>query len=84
MPIDAWLRGALREWAEELLDENRLKDEVFFNPVSVRKKWAEHLSGQRNWQYHMWNVLMFQEWLENQRGGVKGAFDVRVEHVAAS
>jgi asparagine synthase (glutamine-hydrolysing) len=50
MPIDQWLRGALRDWAEALLDESRLRMEVFFNHGSIRQKWAEHLSGKRNWQ----------------------------------
>jgi asparagine synthase (glutamine-hydrolysing) len=65
VPIDSWLRGPLREWAEELLEESRLREEGFFNPIVVRQKWREHLSGQRNWQYQIWNVLMFQAWLEN-------------------
>lgn len=67
IPLDSWLRGPLRDWAESLLDENRLKQEGFFNAAPVRKKWQEHLSGQRNWQYHLWGVLMFQAWLEHQR-----------------
>lgn len=66
VPIDVWLRGPLREWAEELLDESRLRREGFFNAAPIRKKWAEHLSGKRNWQYHLWDVLMFQSWLEAQ------------------
>ncbi len=66
IPIDAWLRGPLREWAESLLDEKRLREEGFFNPGPIREKWLEHLSGRRNWQYHLWDVLMFQAWLEQQ------------------
>lgn len=62
--IDTWLRGPLRGWAEELLDERRLREGGFFNEVPIRNKWQEHLSGKRNWQGHLWNVLMFQAWRE--------------------
>ena len=70
VPIDSWLRADLREWAENLLDERRLKDEGYFNPLPIRQKWEEHLSGTCNWQYYLWDILMFQAWLEQNRGAV--------------
>jgi asparagine synthase (glutamine-hydrolysing) len=70
VPLDAWLRAPLREWAESLLDKARLKAEGFLEPSLVRAKWKEHLTGRRNWQYPLWDVLMFQAWLENNRSSV--------------
>ena len=63
VPIDRWLRGPLRDWAEDLLNENRLNQEGFLNAKPIRQKWQEHLSGRRNWQYHLWTILMFESWL---------------------
>jgi asparagine synthase (glutamine-hydrolysing) len=65
VPLAEWLRGPLKDWAESLLDEKRLHQEGFFNVEFVRDKWSEHISGRRNWSHQLWNVLMFQAWLEN-------------------
>jgi asparagine synthase (glutamine-hydrolysing) len=88
LPIGAWLRGPLRPWAEELLDERRLREEGFFHPAPVRARWAQHLSGKRDWAYLLWDVLMFQSWLEANAGHgaasapalPMGRPDVRVLH----
>ncbi|HRN50099.1 MAG TPA: asparagine synthase (glutamine-hydrolyzing) [Anaerolineales bacterium] len=61
VPIDSWLRGPLHEWAEDLLGEDKLRQSGL-NPTPIRQRWQEHVSGGRNWQYHLWNVLMFQAW----------------------
>jgi asparagine synthase (glutamine-hydrolysing) len=66
IPLGDWLRGPLRGWAENLLSESRLQQDGYFKPEVIRQKWMEHLSCTRNWEHHLWNILMFQVWLENQ------------------
>lgn len=67
VPIGDWLRGSLRDWAENLLDESRLQQDGYFYPAPIRKKWTEHLSGNHNWQHHLWDVLIFNQWVDQQR-----------------
>ncbi len=67
LPIGAWLRGPLREWADALLDESRLNNEGYFEAGLVRKAWDMHLSGKVDQHSLLWNVLMFQSWLESSR-----------------
>jgi asparagine synthase (glutamine-hydrolysing) len=71
VPIDSWLRGPLRDWAEGLLDERRLAGEGFFNPSVIRAAWTSHQSGRRNLHHQLWGVLMFQAWHETQRSAPK-------------
>jgi asparagine synthase (glutamine-hydrolysing) len=64
IPLDVWLRGPLRAWAEELLSPARLESEGYLHSEPIQQKWREHLAGRRNWSYHLWDVLMFQAWRE--------------------
>lgn len=76
IPLDTWLRGSLRDWVESLISEERLRREGFLNSALVREKWQEHLLGKRNWQYHLWDVLMFQAWLEDNGVSVARSSEV--------
>ena len=62
IPIDVWLRGPLRDWGESLLDEKKMQQDNYFDTKLIRDKWNEHISGKRNWQNHLWDILMFQAW----------------------
>lgn len=67
IPVGAWLRGPLRDWAEALLDESRIRREGILKPAPIRQRWHEHLAGSSDWSYLLWDVLMFQAWLEAQQ-----------------
>ncbi len=66
LPYGTWLTQELRDWAEALLDEKRLQHEGFFVSESIRNLWQDHLTGKHNWQYHLWDILMFQAWLDEE------------------
>ena len=66
VPIGDWLRGPLKDWSDNLLDKNRLKKEGYLNSEIVSKMWREHLDGSRDRTNEIWNILMFQLWLENE------------------
>lgn len=65
VPIGEWLQGPLKDWANDMLDVNRLKNEGYLNSEPIQTMWQEHLSGKKNWQYHLWDILMFQAWLHD-------------------
>jgi asparagine synthase (glutamine-hydrolysing) len=70
VPIDRWLRGHLRDWAEDLLSERSLAQHGLLEVGSIRVKWQEHLSGIRNWQSVLWDVLVFQDWFSHNRSAL--------------
>ena len=83
VPIDRWLRGPLREWAEALLSESALTKDGLFNPELIRARWNAHLKGHENWQYALWTVITIQAWLA--RHASAAATDARrAEPVEAS
>ena len=63
VPLSEWLKGPLREWAENLLDKKKIDEQGFFNSSLINKKWQEHIEGKRNWHHQLWTVLSIQSWL---------------------
>ncbi len=68
VPVGQWIKGPLRDWAEDLLDASRLSEEGHFDAAAIRRRWTQHLSGQSESTPALWAVLMFQAWLREQRG----------------
>ncbi|PCJ15900.1 MAG: asparagine synthase (glutamine-hydrolyzing) [Candidatus Cloacimonadota bacterium] len=66
IPMDTWLKGPLKEWACDLLSEDKLKREGYFNPKPIITKLNEYLKGNGGWHYHLWDILMFELWLDEQ------------------
>lgn len=72
VPVAEWLRGSLRDWAESLLSEQRLRDQGYWHTGTVRWIWQEHLSGRENYSSELWGILMFQAWLDHNKS--EGSF----------
>ena len=68
VPLGSWLKGPLKEWAASYLDEVRLRNEGFFDTAVITRMWNQHVNGQGDWSAYLWDVLMFQVWL-NERSG---------------
>jgi asparagine synthase (glutamine-hydrolysing) len=67
VPLAYWLRGPLKIWANELLSENRIKTDGILDYDKIKIKWDEHISGKRNWEFLIWDVLVFQIWYEKNK-----------------
>lgn len=66
VPIEHWLRGPLRSWADDMLAPDRLKREGYFNADAIGRLWSDTRSGRRRMHYYVWDILMFQAWLDAQ------------------
>ncbi len=64
MPVARWLRHELKDWAADLIDPARLRQEGYFSPEPIERRWRQHVNGEMNWSAHLWSVLMFQSWFE--------------------
>ena len=66
IPVGQWLSGPLRDWVEDLINEERLQSEGYLNPSLIRETWRQHLSKRHDWSQKLWSVLMFQAWLDKR------------------
>src|SRR5690606_19218909 len=70
-PLGAWLRGELRDWAEDLLEPGQLAADGLLDPAPVRERWAEHLAGHRDWRHELWTALTFVAWRRHWAGAIR-------------
>ncbi|HEX7830400.1 MAG TPA: asparagine synthase-related protein, partial [Thermoanaerobaculia bacterium] len=75
IPLETWLRGRLRDWAESLLDASTLRAQGLLDPQPIRAKWEEHIAGKGEWKHYLWAVLMLQSWLSHERDASTSATD---------
>ena len=71
VPVGEWIKGSMMEWAESLISQKRIKNEGYFNARPVGEMWHQHLSGRFSRTHELWNILMFQAWLDNQSGTIQ-------------
>jgi asparagine synthase (glutamine-hydrolysing) len=83
IPLDSWLRGPMREWAEGLMEPRRLREEGFFDADEVHSKWSDYLAGRGAWQFLLWDILMFQLWLHDQNSAEKSQSRIEPIQVGA-
>jgi asparagine synthase (glutamine-hydrolysing) len=81
IPLRQWLAGPLRDWAESLLEERRLRDDGYLDPRAVRHAWHEHLSGRFDRTARLWAVLMFQSWLDDLRQSGRQSTNAGSDHI---
>tara|TARA_B110000444_G_scaffold201148_1_gene192908 strand:+ start:4612 stop:6555 length:1944 start_codon:yes stop_codon:yes gene_type:complete len=67
IPIDSWLRGPLKEWASDLINEKKITDQNYLNFEIISREWHQYLSGKKINHHKLWNILMFQSWLESEK-----------------
>lgn len=66
VPVGQWVRGPLRDWAEDLLDSSRVRTDGVFRPEVIADLWRDHVTGVSDWRYQLWAVLVLQAWLRQE------------------
>ena len=74
VPLETWLRGPLREWAEHLLNPRRIEAEGLLHAEPIQQLWQAHLSGKANNAARLWDVMMLEAWLESSASAAGAGF----------